>query len=628
VKFDNLNLGTNDVTLNTPERDLNATGRFLDDVEDLGVLGGAATGVVRGVAGAGEGVYSLLDFLSFDILPDAEDNFGLGRSRSMTGSAIEGITQFGVGFVPGLGVASRLGKIGSMGLKVDKAIAVANKAGNLRKANALRFGKNFTSSGTAGAVGDFLTFTHDEERLSNLLVQFPELRNPVTEYLAADEDDGVIEGRLKNVIEGGILGSAFEGVGQAIMTTRRAVFGLDGLKKIRKLKASGATPEQIQQALKNEGKIRNMRDTMGLGRDLTGKNREQAEVLLGIRHALFGENDNILFAGRDARAGGKETFGEISFNDAENTIIRGFKNANFSTGIHEMAHAARRVLFSRDAAGNAVDIRGVPKELIAYAETWAGAVGKDGEVVWTREAEEKWAEAFEMFILKGRAETPELRSVMLKSAQFMRGVYKGVNPSQVNVDNGMHEVFKKMLTRTDIPDEPLHTLGGVQTLRQSGGFDDPWMDRYAQKLMSEQTILDYTGRKSSDGSQMTPVLYRRLEEMGEIRKGQVESRVTSTTRHVPQNTTRLSRLWSETVKPIPSQSVTCLTLLLRKPSESRYWLGQPTLLRRTDRFTSPLTKHRKRDRLAATRIKLPRTSRSTKKKQRSSLTTLRLRKAC
>ena len=44
MKFDNLNLGTNDVTLTTPERDLNATGRFLDDVEDLGVLGGAATG--------------------------------------------------------------------------------------------------------------------------------------------------------------------------------------------------------------------------------------------------------------------------------------------------------------------------------------------------------------------------------------------------------------------------------------------------------------------------------------------------------------------------------------------------------------------------------------------------------
>lgn len=520
MKFDNLNLGTNDVTLTTPERDLNATGRFLDDVEDLGVLGGAATGVVRGVAGAGEGVYSLLDFLSFDILPDAEDNFGLGRSRSMTGSAIEGLTQFGVGFVPGLGVASRLGKIGSIGLKVDKAIAVANKAGKLRKANALRFGKNFATGTTAGAMGDFLTFTHDEERLSNLLVQFPELRNPVTEYLAADEDDGVIEGRLKNVIEGGILGSAFEGVGAAIMSTRRAVFGLDGLKKIRKLKASGATPEQIQQALKNEGKIRNMRDTVGLGRDLSGQNREKAEVLLGIRHALFGENDDILFAGRQS-FGGDGARGQIEFTDAGEQIIRGFKGADFSTGIHEMAHAARKVLFSRDAAGNAVDIRGVPKELIAYAETWAGALAKNGEVVWTRDAEEKWAEAFEMFILKGRAETPELRSVMLKAAQFMRSVYKGVDPSEVNVDNGMHEVFKAMLTRTDIPDEPLHALGKSQTLRQSGGFDDPWMDRYAQKLMSEGTIVNYTGRKSSDGSQMTPVLYRRLEEMGEIRKGQV-----------------------------------------------------------------------------------------------------------
>ena len=30
----------------------------------------------------------------------------------------------------------------------------------------------------------------------------PALKNPVTEYLAADGEDGEIEGRLKNVIEG------------------------------------------------------------------------------------------------------------------------------------------------------------------------------------------------------------------------------------------------------------------------------------------------------------------------------------------------------------------------------------------------------------------------------------------
>ena len=62
----------------------------------------------------------------------------------------------------------------------------------------------------AGSVTDFVVFNPHEERLSNLIQQFPELANPVTEYLQAKPDDKAAEGRLKNSLEGLLIGSLAE----------------------------------------------------------------------------------------------------------------------------------------------------------------------------------------------------------------------------------------------------------------------------------------------------------------------------------------------------------------------------------------------------------------------------------
>ena len=55
---------------------------------------------------------------------------------------------------------------------------------------------------TQGALVDATMFKGNEPRLSNLIEQFPALQNPITAYLAADDDDGEAEGRMKNVLEG------------------------------------------------------------------------------------------------------------------------------------------------------------------------------------------------------------------------------------------------------------------------------------------------------------------------------------------------------------------------------------------------------------------------------------------
>lgn len=80
-----------------------------------------------------------------------------------------------------------------------------------------------------GMFSDFAAFDGHEERLSNWLAQEgnPELVRTVGEYLAAEQDDTELQGRLKNVIEGVGLDIAFGGI----------LAGLKAVKQARKAKA-------------------------------------------------------------------------------------------------------------------------------------------------------------------------------------------------------------------------------------------------------------------------------------------------------------------------------------------------------------------------------------------------------
>ena len=224
MKFDLSGYQNPDGSLQAPEEELGF----------WGTVGDIAMSPVRGIAGAAEGIYDLADWALMDWLPDAEDNFGLGHSKTLVGGLGQGITQFMVGFVPGLGAASWVGRATGVAAKVGKYSRAASIAGKAKTSKAIKFAGNFTKSTAAGAVADFAVFDAQEQRLSNLLQQFPALQNPVTEFLAADENDTEIEGRLKNLMEGGILGGMMEPF----------VMGLRSLRKARKAKASGGDPDE------------------------------------------------------------------------------------------------------------------------------------------------------------------------------------------------------------------------------------------------------------------------------------------------------------------------------------------------------------------------------------------------
>ena len=179
--------------------------------DDTNVFTDVLAAPFRGIEGAVQGIYNLADFVAFDALPDYDTRF-LGRSTTMAGGAVEGISQFLTGFIPIAGQLGRVGRItrakklfgddvakqllkdpGKLSTKQLAAINKSTKTGDFARAYA------------AGVGSDFLAFDGQEERLSNFLVQFPAFQNPVTEYLQATGDDNQIEGRFKNVLEGMFL---------------------------------------------------------------------------------------------------------------------------------------------------------------------------------------------------------------------------------------------------------------------------------------------------------------------------------------------------------------------------------------------------------------------------------------
>jgi hypothetical protein len=122
------------------------------------------------------------------------------QPRTVTGGAIRSAAQF---FTELAGVGKATAPI--------KALAEGSAAA--------------TAATTAGqgALATFLGFEPDQGRISDLFVQhFPNLKNPVTDFLASDPNDGEAVGRFKNALEGAGLGLASDGVLKLFAAARAA----------------------------------------------------------------------------------------------------------------------------------------------------------------------------------------------------------------------------------------------------------------------------------------------------------------------------------------------------------------------------------------------------------------------
>lgn len=130
---------------------------------------------------------------------------------SVGGNFIKSASQFATGW--------------AVGGKTLKGIKTVGGAGGFVKALA------------QGAIADFSAFDAQEGNLSKMLNDMaPEFRNPVTDFLANDEETPELLGRAKNALEGAGLGAALD----------LTINGLRAMKALRKAKAEVSTEARAQ----------------------------------------------------------------------------------------------------------------------------------------------------------------------------------------------------------------------------------------------------------------------------------------------------------------------------------------------------------------------------------------------
>ena len=85
-----------------------------EEQESPSLIADAVLGVPRGVEDFAHSVYNLADYFSYDTLPDWDEQRLLGHSKTWAGELTNGITQFATGFIPALGVAGKVSKLGRL----------------------------------------------------------------------------------------------------------------------------------------------------------------------------------------------------------------------------------------------------------------------------------------------------------------------------------------------------------------------------------------------------------------------------------------------------------------------------------------------------------------------------------
>lgn len=204
--------------------------------EEVSGVGGYAAdmayGAVNGVINAGTEINHTLaniaDFLGNSVQPKAWiqdpeyftklaeeysprldgsdlESVGLKAPVTTVGNITKGIAQFMTGFVPALKAVRAIKAVGS----TSKVAMTAKTA---------------VGAGTAGAVADLSVFNPYEERLSNMAKDsgIPGFDNALTQYLAADNDDPELLGRVKQTAEGFVVGKVLEPFIAMIGATKKA----------------------------------------------------------------------------------------------------------------------------------------------------------------------------------------------------------------------------------------------------------------------------------------------------------------------------------------------------------------------------------------------------------------------
>ncbi|MCX8588729.1 hypothetical protein [Gilliamella sp. B3801] len=230
--------------------------------------------------------------------------------QTISGGITHGVSQFIVGFIPAVRATKFIKPLKNVGSWVKGMIA--------------------------GSVTDFTVFSPHEERLSNLVQEFPELANPITEYLQAKPDDSFAEGRLKNSLEGIIAGGLAEPLTRSLRLLKYARIKITGTEvrtkvhyKIETVEVEGNwyNTEKVTDFVVSSFKELSIEEISNINKSYGGSHTLTGEIETILANMSYRENfyDKIAVAIRDIA--GRHLFNDGNKRTAQ-TVVEQLVNKN------------------------------------------------------------------------------------------------------------------------------------------------------------------------------------------------------------------------------------------------------------------------------------------------------------
>ena len=153
-----------------------------------------------------------------------------------------------------------------------------------------------------------------------------------------------------------------------------------------------------------------------------------SESLTNVQMRLFQINGDI-------PKGGK-VLGFTDFNNDGKYWLNFTEAADFQTGIHEIGHVLRRQLSEEQLR--------IAGEFSMGKEGYDSLVNKN---IWTRAGEEKFAEAFETFVMTGYAPNQQVRGVFERFKDMLLNVIRAIkgSPHEESLSPAMKDMFDDIL---------------------------------------------------------------------------------------------------------------------------------------------------------------------------------------
>jgi len=214
------------------------------------------------------------------------------------------------------------------------------------------------------------------------------------------------------------------------------------------------------------------------------------DTVKGIFDRMIGLTDkdsNVLYKMSYDQMMGETARGAVSFLDDGKAIIHALNNPDLTTVLHEVGHIFRRDLDAAD---------------LKIAEDWAGA--KNG--VWTRAAEEKFADGWVQYLREGKAPVEGLARVFEQLKEWIATIYARAKGQLPNLTDEMRGVYDRLLAEyPEIEEYKIRTEQGYARIQPPDARAENFMKWFGEsKIMDEdgapKTVYHGTSKMNYDGA--------------------------------------------------------------------------------------------------------------------------------